>query len=746
MNFEHLYRASFYVMLFLATLTMSIEATVDNRAAMLYPPGVAVASALAFFVVDRKPGYGLSRTLAYALSWGVSTALVYVEYRITQHLLLSLAHWLVYLQVIKILMPKTIEDDWFLIALGLMQVLVGTVISQSDAVGASLLAWALTSLWVLGLFYLHREALRQRPVPGVKVTPEPVSRMPYPGLFDLSFLFASLRVVGITVALGGVIFLAMPRRPAAGASPRRGVAAKHLTGFGEELQLGQLGEILENDSVVMSVELSDGNNRLVKPEGELLWRGISMIQYENGRWQRAPIQSRGLSSTLIASTPREHRLHQRIKLEPTDTTVLFALRPILDANAERGLPPELNRVDGSLHRGDLRVGGFDYEVISSTDPQADTQPFEVFPRHVADYQQVPEPLKQHLKAIAEPVVASIPPSKLLERARRLESYLRDSGKFGYSLQMEVKDPALDPVEDFLVNRKEGHCAYFASALALMLRSLDIPSRMVNGFKGGDWNDLASVLTVRQKYAHSWVEVLVGAREQPNGRLRPVWVTLDPTPSLERDQAVEKVGGVPPSMRLFSDFIRYVWLFYVAGFDAERQERLVYQPLRQLAEQARRGFEMILRGGRGALRSLLLFNDVASFFSIRGFFVTFTALLILAVLYALGRWLARRLMRWIRGPDLDRSAMAVGVAFYRRLAQLLAEFGLERPPAETPREFARRAGGFLLGRGVESESVADVPPQVVDAFYRVRFGNRSLTAQDLEHLENRLDALDSSLHT
>ena len=69
-------------------------------------------------------------------------------------------------------------------------------------------------------------------------------------------------------------------------------------------------------------------------------------------------------------------------------------------------------------------------------------------------------------------------------------YLRQSGDFSYTLKLEVTDPTLDPVEDFLVNRKSGHCEYFASALALLLRSVGIPARVVNGFKGGDWNGMA----------------------------------------------------------------------------------------------------------------------------------------------------------------------------------------------------------------------------------------------------------------
>ncbi len=72
----------------------------------------------------------------------------------------ALAHWLVYLQLIKYFLPKTAEDDWFLFLLGLMQVLIGSVVNQSDQVGAWLFLWAMLAVWVLGQFFLQREALR----------------------------------------------------------------------------------------------------------------------------------------------------------------------------------------------------------------------------------------------------------------------------------------------------------------------------------------------------------------------------------------------------------------------------------------------------------------------------------------------------------------------------------------------------------------------------------------------------------
>src|SRR5207248_510942 len=114
---------------------------------------------------------------------------------------------------------------------------------------------------------------------------------------------------------------------------------------------------------------------------------------------------------------------------------------------------------------------------------------------------IPRELRPRLQEIVEPLVADIPADDITARVRALENYLKGSGLFTYTLRMTVVDPKLDPVEDFLVNRKEGHCEYYASALTLMIRAIGVPCRMVNGFKGGDWNDFAGVLNVRQKHAH-----------------------------------------------------------------------------------------------------------------------------------------------------------------------------------------------------------------------------------------------------
>ena len=97
--------------------------------------------------------------------WPSATlVLLYFEYRVDEtQMIQALGHWLVYLQLIKYFLPKTAEDDWFLFLLGLMQVLIGSVVNQSDQVGTWLFLWAMLAVWVLGQFFLQREARRLLP-------------------------------------------------------------------------------------------------------------------------------------------------------------------------------------------------------------------------------------------------------------------------------------------------------------------------------------------------------------------------------------------------------------------------------------------------------------------------------------------------------------------------------------------------------------------------------------------------------
>jgi hypothetical protein len=771
------YRASFYLMLTVAAMTSSGDSS-GPRFGRFLPILVAVAGVAAFFTVDLHRKWALPRHAANALAVA-SLAALYVENQLEDPsdptlMIISLGHWLIYLQVIKYFLPKRANDDWFLFLLGLMQVLIGAVVNPSDSVGAWLFAWAMLAVCVLAQFFLQREVLRFAPAEssGAKADLMGMTADPYRGLFDLSFAVETVRVMITTLALGGLIFLVLPRR--ADVNRTRAVAplAKHLTGFDDEVRLGQLGEILENDSVVMTVSFSDETGRTTGPPSDPLWRGVTMVQYDRGHWRR---QTQRPQQTIVSlslgdrKNIHRHEIRQKIKLEPTDSAVLFGIRPIRKMDAKRRLPPYMNPLDGTIFRPESSSGSYDYDLSSDPDSSA-PQTGENAPRDFGTelLLDMPEDLKTRLRKIALPVVAGKKAAGrdgITERARALESYLLNSGQFRYSLRMDVVDSTIDPVEDFLINRKEGHCEYFASALALLLRSIDIPARVVNGFKGGDWNELTQTMNVRQKHAHSWVEayaglginsqimplvvsvggslVMVPAPKEPFNERVPVWIVLDPTPGIEREESIAHVGGLAATFRPLSDVLRHIWVFYLVGYDGERQDRLLYAPMRELLSEIRNQY---YRMGQWIKRLFTFFHfrDVSAFFSFRGLFVTFIGLSLFSALVYGALRIAQRVLRWLRGPQPDSTSLAAGILFYRRLTQLLAQYDLERTPAETQGEFALRAQSFLAGQGPLVEPVAGVPRQVVDAFYRVRFGHLELEPATLQDLDDRLDALEAGL--
>ena len=275
-----------------------------------------------------------------------------------QLLLLSLAHWLVYLQLIKMFLPKTVEDDWFLFLLGLMQVLVGGGRSaRATRSGSALFAWALLALWVLGLFSLQREALRlPAACPGRRRSVGDDRRSPIPGLLDLPFLFAALRVAATTLALGGVIFLAMPRRssmartaraatcrPAPDRLRRRGPARPARRDPRERQRRDERRALRRRTA-----------SRIAPP------RRAALAGRDDGRLRQGPLAPAAADRDHAASrrTPptaagrrTAHPPADQARSRPTPP-ILFGLRPMLDADGRSGAhpPPELNAVDGTIFR------------------------------------------------------------------------------------------------------------------------------------------------------------------------------------------------------------------------------------------------------------------------------------------------------------------------------------------------------------------------------------------------------------
>ncbi|NCG22352.1 MAG: hypothetical protein GWP91_25330, partial [Rhodobacterales bacterium] len=133
---------------------------------------------------------------------------------------------------------------------------------------------------------------------------------------------------------------------------------------------------------------------------------------------------------------------------------------------------------------------------------------------------------------------------------RVANYLRDN----YDYTRAPRDVGEDePLSTFLFDRRTGHCEYFASAQALLLRNLDVPARLVNGFVGGDLDPIDGRLVVRRHHAHSWVEAWNGER----------WRVVDATPGAGAPVGPSLLAGI-------GEWIQGLWVSHILGFDGARQ--------------------------------------------------------------------------------------------------------------------------------------------------------------------------------
>ena len=346
-------------------------------------------------------------------------------------------------------------------------------------------------------------------------------------------------------------------------------------GFSQVIDLNRIGPVRLSDDEVFRVAVvaATGQPAPVLPSGQR-WRGGVLDVYRQGVWFNGETPD---EETLEARKPPRRvpaRATGRFGLDfnvgPTAGGCFLAepVRTAGDADRLTRVESEDPKRPGELgvsSRGPVLPafyhGSHDYHYLQTafvdSDPDRSPADIDAFYRDPLVHEQVPgltEWTTRLLGRLAadpahglsasdlsfveeQPGLAPALPTKVWERAgRALADYLAHSGEYGYTLDLRRQNSSLDPVMDFLVNVKQGHCERFASALALMLRSQGIPARLVVGYRGAAELDNGAYV-VRENQAHAWVEMLAPERQEPeppppNG-IRPYcppdWLTLDPTP-------------------------------------------------------------------------------------------------------------------------------------------------------------------------------------------------------------------------
>jgi hypothetical protein len=297
-----------------------------------------------------------------------------------------------------------------------------------------------------------------------------------------------------------------------------------------------------------------------------------------------------------------------------------------------------------------------------------------------------------------------------EQAARVRDHLRGSGTYAYTLaQPDVE--GRDPLHVFLFEARAGHCEYFSSAMAIMLRTVGVPTRNAVGFVGGQYNSFGGYYGIRNGDAHSWVEAYIDGD----------WRTFDPTPAARSLAGPADVPVLSP-LRDMMDALRTAWQRRIVGYDLRSQVeglRAIGRFLRSMG---------VLGGGNGSASEDDTSLQGLAPRSRRAAWLGLAALLGLVVVVALA-WRRRNRSG---GAQLSPDALRAQ-ELYKALERRLARVGVPRPPARTPTRHAQLV--------VEQGRVgADVVSRVTDVYVAARFGGGTLSAKEQRHWKRQLRGL------
>ncbi|MCU0877029.1 MAG: DUF3488 and transglutaminase-like domain-containing protein [Pirellulaceae bacterium] len=728
--------------------------------------------------------------------------------------LLAIADMLVYLQIVLLFQEKTERVYWQLVVLSVLQVVVAAALNLGPQFGLLLIAYMVLALSALVLLCWHHQyqslgaGAEARASATETASPQdwrallasPQIQTPDAGALEPSrgLVVAVGRQVLLltlaTLAFTAVFFYAVPRLREgiwSGTNRRGGMTT---TGFATEARLEEFGRIHLSNRLVMRVAFSTVvNRRRYLMISEPYFQGVTLGAYirdqRGSRWvDRTPDRPRSATyestferTSLTSST----LVRQDIVLENGASNSLFGVMPA--RQAEEGLETgEGYRPRIASRRGTLRlVPGPGEEVLTSRELRYALETSSIrngrqlhgIPHYIVTSSEINRlwmqrereyylGLERSLPSAAEqfPAVAAAAQEVLaaeglqeagpLERALALERHFLTSPRYQYSLNLSFpRDTSLDPLEDFVANHATGHCEYFAGALAMMLRTQGIPSRVVVGYKGGDFNSLGQYYQVRERHAHAWVEALIPADQVPEwevaGAVRDVdiWYRLDPTPA-SRERGMESSEATTVANRVLEafDYADLLWRDYVLSLNSVRQQATVYEPMSSKALVAVPSWfesRSMRRQWRKWTAMLGLPDDRDSRGGSRRPTVDWPLGLLVVVLVAVlaaGVHGIVLLVRWLRGrqakADPRRRGCSLPPKFYLQLESLLARMGLRRAAGQTARELSN-AAAVRLTAALPATEIAELPAEIVAAYYRVRFGGAALDKEELSGIEHAL---------
>lgn len=602
----------------------------------------------------------------------------------------------------------------------------------------------------------------QRPTNSTVTTASPqsvISIYTAAGPWSRYALFALSPAVCLIAA---AFFYVLPRQIPASRSAAFGPA---MVGFDDEIRMEQLGQVMQNPKPALKVKLTDaGTDQPYMVRESLYLRGKVLEEYVVDYSSRRPIakwmSTEPHSMSLQSAVPTVYRptdasersryddVRVEITCEAMSRAALFSIGPYHDDDDSRDIVHAIDRwtlsrrsASPPFPRIRYRFGTHAFNdgvqtrwIAQASEMERVMSPYEISrnesyrrrsgylrnrPRrsYTDTLLQFDRSSAPTVSRLAQQILDTIPDRERTAAriAEAMSVYLRTDPAFSYTLNLNATPiPDVDPVEQFLAIDRRGHCQYFAASLALMLRSVGIPSRVVVGYRTEEYNDIGKYYIVRQLHAHSWVEALID-RDQiapdfhidGQRRSERYWMQLDPTPAESRldDGNREGVEGL-------ISFANNIWEDYVVEMDGERQSSDLVKATG--LGDVRNSYEGVLGAMQRRLANLRSrpVDGGAMEIEYRLPMMLFAILLVLtALVFAIRQVRLTRRDRQSSTHDPASIRHEPSVRFYAEALRQLGRIGIVRRHDETPDELHRRAGYDMPGLD-----------RLTAAFQRYRYGD------------------------
>ena len=537
--------------------------------------------------IDRKYSWYRGVTSTITLAFAIS--LFFMISVIT--LLDAVTFLVIYIQVYSLLHVKEERSYNHIVLMSFFLVLAATVMTPTPSIGLIFVLFVVATVWMLVLLEMRTAFAGSTSV--VTVNPsrraKPMfgfaRRARYRGLdFRLAAWLSAFSFAVLALTSG--MFFVSPRLEAGLLG--RGDEVVYSTGLSAMVDLSIGGPISIDTTAVMHVVFPDEPGGRYR--GEMFWRSTTLDQYTGTGWTRRGLYTRLPTSELHSRYLRFVGHHGWSDGNTVDRASMglgrMVNQEIFLAQAPDGGLPSLSLVksiapEESAEKIQIRwdpTGDFTVGIGGPGEPglsyRAVSEVYEPTPEELSssseDYEAIVQEndldflTRHNLLPKTEELVQEITrrSETAYEKVNAVQHWLQSNG---FSYTYGVPDlPGEHPLDTCIHDIRSGHCELYASAMALMLRSIGIPTRVVSGYRGGQWNASDQSYTITADMAHLWVEVYF-----PDFG----WVTFDPSPPAP-EYDFFSISGMRRAFSRTTLLAKMFWYRKVVGFTpASRLELL-----------------------------------------------------------------------------------------------------------------------------------------------------------------------------